>query len=308
MSTNPLLIFNAPISTIGLTLWEVNSTLVGTRPELNVIAGSNITVTGSDNVSNNRFDLTINGSSGGGGGNASITIGTQAALPGTSTTSAGAVYFTTDSPAAYVFNGNTTAWQSFGPIFPLTPPGSSTNYSQLNFAAGSQTLTDYNDGHAFILQSNGAFNVRGLYKSAPDGTFTVYGAHLLFASSMSSSIRVGPMLRESATGKLVVFGYSDTGSTKTIFMTSASSPTSYTTDALALQGLAVMPWLFYKIVVDASHVTYYVSVDMQNWIQVLQRNLTSDFTTAPDQFGYGASNQSNYPIMMRVMHLYATTP
>jgi len=117
MSTNPLLIFNAPISTTGLTLWEVNGTLVGTRPELNVIAGSNITVTGSDNVSNNSFDLTINGG-GGGGGVSGVSFGPLYATPnialvgstqfnwngaGTATVS-GALNFTTTNTQTGAFN------------------------------------------------------------------------------------------------------------------------------------------------------------------------------------------------------------
>jgi hypothetical protein len=43
-------------------------TLTGTRPELNLIEGSNVTITQTDNSVNNRVDVTIAATSGGGGG------------------------------------------------------------------------------------------------------------------------------------------------------------------------------------------------------------------------------------------------
>ncbi|HSW91334.1 MAG TPA: DUF4082 domain-containing protein, partial [Candidatus Saccharimonadales bacterium] len=43
-------------------------TLTGTRPELNLIEGSNITITQTDNSVNNRVDVTIAAAGGGGGG------------------------------------------------------------------------------------------------------------------------------------------------------------------------------------------------------------------------------------------------
>lgn len=45
--------------TIGALRFDANGVLVGTRPELNLIAGSNITITGTDNAAQNRVDVTI---------------------------------------------------------------------------------------------------------------------------------------------------------------------------------------------------------------------------------------------------------
>lgn len=118
MSTNPLLIFNAPISTLGLTKFDANSVLVGTRPELNLIAGANVTLTGSDNVGASRVDLTIAASGGTGGGVSGVTFGPLFATPniatiGTNTfnwngagtaTVSGALNFTTTNTSAGGFN------------------------------------------------------------------------------------------------------------------------------------------------------------------------------------------------------------
>jgi hypothetical protein len=83
MSTNPLLIFNAPIATVGLTVFDTNGVLVGTRGELNIIAGTNITVTGSDNISASRVDLTI-AATGGASVGTNLNIAPFAVHPNTS--------------------------------------------------------------------------------------------------------------------------------------------------------------------------------------------------------------------------------
>src|SRR6185312_4539402 len=45
-----------------------NGTVAGVRPEINLIAGTNVTVTAADNPSAGRVDVTINATGGGGGG------------------------------------------------------------------------------------------------------------------------------------------------------------------------------------------------------------------------------------------------
>lgn len=47
---------------------SVNGSAIGSRPEVNIVAGTNVTVSGSDNSGANRVDVTINSSGGGGGG------------------------------------------------------------------------------------------------------------------------------------------------------------------------------------------------------------------------------------------------
>ncbi len=45
-----------------------NNVLVGTRPRLNLIEGTNVSLTIIDDAGNNEVDVTINASGGGGGG------------------------------------------------------------------------------------------------------------------------------------------------------------------------------------------------------------------------------------------------
>ena len=50
--------------------YRVNGTLIGTRPALNLIAGSNVTISGSDNAGSDRVDVTVSATGGGSGGGA----------------------------------------------------------------------------------------------------------------------------------------------------------------------------------------------------------------------------------------------
>ena len=47
---------------------SVGGSLIGTRPDINLIAGTNMTVSGADNPGANRVDVTLSSSGGGGGG------------------------------------------------------------------------------------------------------------------------------------------------------------------------------------------------------------------------------------------------
>lgn len=57
-----------------LTL-SVDSTIIGARAEVNFIAGTNITLSGTDNLADERVDITISSSGGGGGAVADGTYG-----------------------------------------------------------------------------------------------------------------------------------------------------------------------------------------------------------------------------------------
>lgn len=45
-----------------------NGTVAGVRPEINLVAGTNVTVTAADDSANNRVNVTVNSAGGGGGG------------------------------------------------------------------------------------------------------------------------------------------------------------------------------------------------------------------------------------------------
>ena len=64
----------------GSIKFDTNGTLVGTRPEVNFIPGSNISITGVDNAGANRVDVTIAST---GSGTSNLTIDTNGNLVGT---------------------------------------------------------------------------------------------------------------------------------------------------------------------------------------------------------------------------------
>ena len=130
---------------------STNTTTVAAQPQLNLVAGNNITVTGSNNSSNNRVDVTITGGAGG------VTFGPTYATPSVATlpstqlnwngastnTVSGAVNFiTTNTAGAFNIEG---LYKSV----PATP-----------YSATIQIKANFNDQ---FVNGNNAFAECGLF-------------------------------------------------------------------------------------------------------------------------------------------------
>jgi hypothetical protein len=247
--------------------------------------------------------FTVGTASSGTGAGASILSGSNSAL-GTAGT-AGNLYMPTDAPVIYRDSG---AIQSpWGWLINFTNPGTSTAWTWTN--QGSSTIADVKDGLVLFNPANTAFSVQGMVKTAPGSNFTTTVGFLCSGLGGGGSLRMGMMLREAATGKLTVFGLGNSGSAPMVcYVTACATNTTFTSDVLTGNGPSMNGVIFYKTVVDGSNVTYSISADLQNWSQVAQNTITTNFTTKPDQYGFGISAQGTVPIYMRINHVAASTP
>ena len=137
---------------------DKNGTLVGTRPEINLIEGSNVTMTVSDNSGSNRIDVTVNSTGSGGGGNTSgqlvfIFDGGGSALIAASTPTVDVVapfagtitdwVLTTDGTDSVVVDVWADTYTNYPPTVLDTITGSAKPQTSSAVKAASSTLTGW---------------------------------------------------------------------------------------------------------------------------------------------------------------------
>jgi hypothetical protein len=227
--------------------------------------------------SNTNFDTAWVPSGGGGGGN-SIAFGTFGSLPGSATTS-GDMYVCTDSPYTFIWNGS--AWLPFLPAAGevTLPPTSGWTWDT---QGGSSVVTTY--GNLYVSFAGFAADQARAYYRAVSGTFTVKMLCKV-ATWKTTSAQSGVGLAISDGTKYLFFAAFDFTGQSVLprilvqYWSTISNPVSslaqlvdYSSGAPA-GGIGL--WL--GCVVDATHITFYVSIDGGgapgsgvNWIQVYQ--------------------------------------
>ena len=143
---------------------------------------------------------------------------------------------------------------------------------------------------------NASGHLYGAFQPRPGGAYDLIGRFRVQKPVYSAYNAYGLMLRESSTGKTMIFGWhSNTGG---IGLTSWSGPHTFT-NGVGLDGdNGTLPtnfagWL--KIHDDhAGNLTFYASLDGNYWVTFGSKGYTAtgvDFTTAPDQVGFGFDSQ-----------------
>lgn len=222
-----------------------------------------------------------------------ILTGTTAARPAAATN--GRIYLPNDGLVAYRDTGS--AWNAFGPIWPLTPPddGSLTWYNQ-----GSATTTTAN-GFTFLSSpTNGGshnFRIRGKALAVSSNYTLTFGFGCLQAPG--SSGWCGVMLRDSSGGALQSFGVGADGGTFMELWNSVSSfsSTLWSQNSLAITGGPIM-WVRFQD--DGTNRLTYISRDRFNWRLIDSRTRTNFFT--PNSFGFWV-NPFGATIGLSMFHL-----
>lgn len=225
----------------------------------------------------------------GGGGGGSISSGVYASRPAAGT--AGALYLPTDT--TYLYKDNGSAWQAWGPLYPLTPPVAA-QFAWAN--QGTATLTD--DG-ALNLSTGAAasgYNIRMQVKSAPATPYTITAACIV---GMTGGVDAfgGICWRDSVGGGIVGLYTTYNGLNLSKWSNPTTPVASYASfDARAtFRGLV---WL--RLTDDGTNRVASYSGDGVNWLQMYSVART-DFIT-PNQVGFLVScGSASSQVALRLM-------
>ncbi len=172
----------------------------------------------------------------------------------------------------------------YGPIFTVTNPGTPAwAWNNQNLA----TLTTTNNAQTLCAPPSG-LSVNSRLVSTPATPWTVT-AQFIFNVVNAATPRMGIVLRESGTGKLLTSGaatvsefYVDNWNSSTSF---ASTPTTVTLGASA-------GFKFVRATDNGTNITFSYSYDGIGWHVYYDFSRTNFFTTGPDQFGLFIFNNS----------------
>ena len=222
------------------------------------------------------------------GGGSSITQGVFASLPAPGT--AGSMYQCTNCP--YVFISTGAAWNAYlGSQLAVLP--SLTTFTWVNQLSAT---VDASRGNIFLLSDLASGNNAHLQVTAAAGshfTFRV-AMNLLLNGPASQYPAGGIVMRESATGKFVVFGVNTYTTYQLCFTPYPNPTTSGSVTPFAAWGLlAGAPYVFFKGVYNGTSIifSYSLSGDIDaQYITISTTAVGSSFTTAPDQVGFVIDN------------------
>lgn len=199
------------------------------------------------------------------------------------TANAGDLYFPTNGFYTERYTG--TTWHQWGPLWPMVDPN-------------AYSWSWVNQSSAYVITSNGgvflrgtqssAVNIRARVKSVPTAPYQVTAAFIPLVTTANYSA-AGLCLRDSGTGKLVLFDY--LGEVNAVEVSKWSSPTAavaaYATNA-AFRLLNAVFW--FRITDDNTNRTCSYSMDGVNYADVHVVGRT-DYIT-PDQIGFFVKDQN----------------
>lgn len=220
---------------------------------------------------------------------ASIMTGTHASRPSAGNT--GRLYLPSDGYSVARDSG--TAWELWGPIFPLTAPVDA-NFAWIN--QGGASATAAKDSVYLLAPATTGVSWRIRKKSIGSSTRLELG---FLPHFLGSGTQAGIVLRESGTGKLATLALGDT---LALAVQHWASATSFTGNDLTGCTVSLMGMLRLAVVFSGANLLYQVSVDGQNWIQIASVAKTTQFTTAPDEWGFAInSGQTTFDTAMNVL-------
>ncbi|UTU10023.1 putative tail protein [Caulobacter phage RB23] len=162
-------------------------------------------------------------------------------------------------------------------------------------AVGAVALTLSDDDEAGLMIDCGASATsdiqRGVFKSLPTGDWSVTAKIIDHLAPVYYNA-VGIMLRESATGKLVLLGCEVAGSSFTVPMRQVRYSrlpglSGFTANDYGRPSPSIPQW--YRISLTGSTLKAEVSADGKFWRTIVTQAVTTGFTTKPDQIGLGCS-------------------
>lgn len=188
-------------------------------------------------------------------------------------------------------------------FYSLTAPPALASWTWLN--QGSATASDVTlasgTGVALVAPNLSGTSLKCLLLSTPARPFTITFAALSVQHN-GGSTRAGIVLYESSSGKLVTWSASNDTLRSRDLWNSTTSFNSGNTPYNKIPEISA-PLTFWRIVVDNTHLTYYLSADQVTWVQTLQESLTAWFSSGPNNAGFFIDNEGNgYSVVLTCVH------
>lgn len=270
----------------------LKESVLTTKGDLYVATGSGVVVrlpVGTDGdvlTADSGETEGVKWAAGGGGGGGSITADVYANLPAPGTL--GAYYICTDAPAQFYDDGSD--WVKFGYGMPLPLISKPTNA----FNPVTETITD--KGWCVDIQAPdnggaGTYRIVGVDKAMPTAPFVVDMA-VSFEGYYRQYVSFGMVTRDSGTGRLVCFG--PIGATG-LYIQTFNSPSSFNGNSENAEFM-YMPStpMWFRIVDNATNITYYWSPDGESWIPFRTAFSRTFWLATPDRIGFYINNQTNF--------------
>ncbi len=226
------------------------------------------------------------------------------------TDKAGNLYFNDDD---VVVNRDTgAAWNAFGPLFKLTPPPSSGNWTSFNTP---NALTDMNSGLQLLGKVDAASNLRGYYQAAPGTPYKIDWV-MLFNMPMVSYHQAGFFWSDGTKYHTInILCDTDTISTTYapyIFLESGkwTNITTFSADytwahgnaRLGLGPFFLAPLLFVRCEDDGTNRKVSLSCDGQHFQQVQTIGRTDFLTPTRIGFFQNANSDATYTTSINLIH------
>jgi hypothetical protein len=171
------------------------------------------------------------------------------------------------------------AWQPWGPLYKFTKPVDG-DFSWTNQGGASVDTT--NGGIYLLVPAAAGQNLRIRKKSISANTRVELG---FSPNIMGTTPQAGLLLRESGTGKLSTLAVA-AGLGQFAIQHWASPTSAPTNDLVSINWTPNFAMLWFAAALSGSNILYYTSTDGQHWILVLTIAKTTQFTTAPDEWGF----------------------
>mgnify|MGYP001020459242 CR=1 FL=1 len=202
-----------------------------------------------------------------------------ASRPAASTS--GRIFLPTDG--IFIERDNGSAWEKFGPIWPMTPPQASDFPTWVN--QGTATITDNKGAIWLYAPYTSNTNVRMRVKDYPAPPFTVEAAFIPAVFPNSASAAGGIGIRDSSSGKLQVYGvtgYMDLGGYRVDSPTASfNGMTNWPSSGSFHLPESDLFWLKYEDDNTNRKISY--SLDGYTWTQIVSVTRTDHLT--PNQIG-----------------------
>jgi len=217
----------------------------------------------------------------------------------------GRIFLPTDG--IFFERDNGSAWEKFGPIWPMTPPQASDFPTWVN--QGTATIADNKGAVWMYAPYTSTLQIRMRVKDYPTPPFTVEAAFIANVFPATGGGLAGIGIRDSSSGKLQLYGLG--ASYMEAYGYSYASPTSSSTAVTGWPGsgsfhLPESDLIWVKYEDDNTNRKISFSVDGYTWSQVVSLSRT-DFLT-PNQIGLwvnayvGGGTSPNFDIGLTLLH------
>jgi hypothetical protein len=222
----------------------------------------------------------------------------------TSNLKEGIIFRSTDGILTQRYTG--AAWEFYWGGKKVTPPASADFSTWVN--QGSATATWDEEGLFLSTPGAAGANQRGVFGTIPSAPYTItFGIIPIFINTPLTVTAVcGPALRESSSGKLIVF---HTGISNNVpysaLIQKHTNPTTFSANYTVFRGveIAMGSPVWIKLNDNSTNRIWSLSMDGKNFIQVHSVGRT-DFMT-PDQYGFAIANQDAAALTYGVSVIHA---